>query len=489
MLYIDINTQQSNIEKLFKSSSKQDLDDLARLIEQSIYKGNNSFIKKVLTMMKDDLKEFYERSKISEYLMEVIARIPPYTFGLLKNPKLAEDIIDMCIENTDLFGEEPELNKEVMQEVSGVSRFTMRAYLCRSINDYIIRYCGQLNKKCSYEKLEKAFLWVKTLMDLDGTLADKIEGFPKPNYYLRWFAVRPLIKLSYRDVRKNLNNYKTGLGDEIKQFAFDVLDCTKKEIIESNSNPEGLLNQICRPFDVIRDLDEKEAKKVLCFIKKFNIKESSHLFIYYALYRTNDAERIGKDFNSRDFKNLLKGICRGRTTEFNQSDKLKEKITRVIYERIKNKQTQVIEFDFDFFEKIKDYWILLFENIHKSMLFSLIQTLALVLGHDRVYYNEYKKYFFKLVEKITENIKEESDGNYGLHEKQVLQAISKYNPDDLVKILFLFLKKGNKATGWIPFDYEVKHHLIPEIKGQKDKISKKNIDKAQAELAKYNLSL
>ncbi len=469
------------IEKLFKSSSKKDLDNLADILHMAFLKNNSDFIKKVLTFMDGDLEGFYQRAKVSEYLMQVIAQMAPWASSFLQNEKLAEKIMNMCINDIDLCGESKILHEEIIKKEASLGITTMRAHLCCSINSYVSRYCREQDKE-SLKKLEQAFLWIKILIDLDGSLAKKIPGFPSPNYYLRYFAIMPLLNLSYYRTRKNLNKYKPGLGDEVKNFAFAILEQTEQEIEINKYHPVNLLNQIGRLFNVIRDLDEREAKKVLYFIRKFNIAEEDHLFIYYAVFREKDPLFKGIDFKTDWFKEELKKICKGKTNS------LKGAISFTIYKRIENqnKETNKPEPDFNVFEKVKDYWVLLFKDINKNIRFSLIRALAIVLDRDKSYYDKYNKYFFILIKKTLESIKESEDSDF-LHWKEVLQAVSKHAPDDLTKILFLFLDKGNKGTGWIPFHYEVINSLIPEIKKQRNKITKDKVSRVVTELKKYNI--
>ena len=482
LLYEDLPA----VEKLLNSSSKKDLDILAGRVEKDIWSNNHDFIKKILKLMEDDFEGFYKRSKVSERLMQIIARMPSYATAenILNNEKLAEEIIDMCVKNdTNLCGESKTLHEWVAikgEESLGIT--TMRAHLCFSIDSYVTYYCQKTDKE-ALKKMEKAFSWIKILIDLDGSLANKIPDFPKPNYYLRYFALIPLTNLSYYSTRKNLNEYKPGLGDKIKDFAFEILEQTEREIETHKYNPTGLLDRIGMLFDIIRDLSEEEAKKVVYFIRKFNISEVAHLFIYYAIFREQDRLFAGMDFKSKWFKKELQDICKS------QADKLKREISFIIYKSIENtnEETKKIKPNFDLFDKVKDYWMLLFQNINKDMQFSLIRTLAFVLDRDKSYYNKYKKYLFKLIEKTLENT-EESDG-YFLDWDETLQAVSKHNPDDLIEILSLFWKKGNSITGWFPFYYEVTNRLIPEIKKQRDKISKYKIEKSKKELKKYNISL
>ena len=488
LLYTDVAviSQKPSIEKLFNSSLKKDLDNLAGIVEDAFSKNNLIFIKKFLKLIEDNLVEFYKRAKISDYLMYVIAQIPPKVAAenILNNEELAEEIIDMCVNDTDLCGENKTLHEQVaIKGEESLTITTMRAHLCYSINSYVAYYC-QKQDEVSLKKLAKAFSWIKILMDLDGFLADRIPGFPQPNYYLRHFALIPLTTLSYYRTRANLNKYKTGLGDEVKSFSFAVLKQTEKEIENNNYKPNRLLNHIGMLFDVIRDLTEEEAKKALCFIRKFNVSGFSYLFIYYAVFREKEALFAKMGFKSDWFKKELQDICKSR------SDELKSPISFDIYKNIenKNKKSQKPEPDFDFFEKVKDYWALLFENINKNTWYSLMRTLDFVLDRNTSYYSFYKKYFFKLTEQILASIEESEEYGF-LHWDETLQAVSKHAPDDLTKILFLFLEKGDCISGHIPFGDEVKNDLIPKIKQQKNKISQKNIKKAEVKLKEYNIYL
>ena len=166
-------------------------------------------------------------------------------------------------------------------------------------------------------------------------------------------------------------------------------------------------------------------------------------------------------------------------------DQLKYELSFTMYKDIKNER-QNSEPDFQFFEKIKDYWILLFKNRSKKMFFPLLMTLSFVLKKSS-YYNSYKEYFFQLINEEIRN--SETSGDYFLYIDKIAPAISKNNPDDLIKTLSLFLNKGDSARGYIPFSYEVKQKLIPEIKKMKNRISPQKIVKIEQELQKYNESL
>ena len=261
---------------------------------------------------------------------------------------------------------------------------------------------------------------------------------------------------------------------------FIMIEKTKKEIERNKYNPVELFSQITDLFNGMRDLNEDEAQKFLSFVKDFRIKEADHLFIYYALYRKNHFKEKGI-FKSDKFKQQLEDVCKS------EPDQLKHELSFTICRHIENKtEKDESQPDFKFFENIKSYWVLLFENIDKNMIFPLMRTLPFVLK-NKSYYSSYKKYFFQLIETMLQIYEHPND--YFIHLDNILPAISENNPDDLVKILFLFLNKGDPIKGIIPFNYEVRERLIPEIKKEKTRISPVSIEKAEEELKKYHETL
>ena len=483
---LDLQTfplKQSRLFKLFKSSSKKDLNCLASIIEKDLWNTDKSkLLEKVLELMKNylDLEDFYKRAQNSEYLKRIIIQLIGQAVNY--DIHLSEKIINLCINDTNLCGESEQLHNQVSKGQRGdlsISISTMRAHLCVAINSYIVNY-NQKTDRRSLEKLEIAFFWVKLLIDLDGSLANKIEGFPRPNYYLRYFAIIPLINLAHHEIRNKLNDFKKGFGDKIKNLAFAIIEKIKEEIEENKYTPYKLFSEISHLFDYMRDLNEEEAEQFLSFVEHFRIKEADHFFIYYALFREKHFKEKGS-FKSKDFKKMLKDICKG------QSDQLKQSISFTIYKSVENKkQNGESKSDFHFFEQVKDYWTFLFDDISEDMFFPLLMTLSFVLK-NKLYYDEYKKYFFQLVGKMLKNC--ENSNNYFIHLDSILPVISENNPNDLATILFLFLEKGDSARGYIPFGYEVRRYLIPEIRKAKDKISPETRCKIERELKKYNEAL
>ena len=472
--------EKSELSRLFNSSSEKDLNCLASVIEKDLWNAGGSNLKEAADFMKNhpDLEGFYNRIRASEDLKRAIAQLAERAVNY--DAGLSERIIDLCAKDTNLCGESEKLHSEVSKGEQHLSISTMRAHLCYAINSYVVRYNSKTDKQ-ALAKLEKAFFWIKQLIDLDEPHAVKIGGFPRPNYYLRSFAIMPLINLAHHEIRARLNKFKAGLGDEIKKLAFSIIERTKGEIEENKYTPYELFSKISILFDYIKDLNENEAEKLLSFIERFRIAGADHFFIYYALCRKDYFKEKGK-FNSAPFKERLRNVCKS------EPDQLKNSLSFTIYKIIENKRAdgRLRDTDFEFFEMAKDYWILLFENVSKNMLFPLLMTLSFVLK-NKSYYHGYKKYFFQLIEKALK--KWGNSNEYFLHLNHILPAVSENSPDDLAEILFLFLDKGDPSRGYIPFIYEARHALIPEISKARGKISKGKLSKAEQELAKYGLSL
>ena len=229
--------EDSDLSKRFKSSSEKDLNCLASIMEKDLWNTSGSeLLEKVLELMKNhlDLEDLYKRTKNSESLKRVIVQLAERAISY--DSGLSERIIDLCIKDINLCGESEKLHNKMSEGQKDLNISTMRAHLCVAINSYIVNYKQKTDRR-SLEKLAIAFFWVKLLIDLDGSLANKIEGFPRPNYYLRAFAIMPLINLAHHEIRDKLNNFKKNLGDEIKSLAFSMIDKTKEEIEKKQLYP------------------------------------------------------------------------------------------------------------------------------------------------------------------------------------------------------------------------------------------------------------
>ena len=488
-------------------------DFLSYFIYSSVWNSNPEVKRKILEFIESVFEDqkFLEGFASSENLRSSIANMGGCAVGFNKM-QLAEKIIELCLKDRssivsnspdkgiqttsdEIFcrnfidpdfsdKEHPEVkahNKIIKgEEFSTISG--MRCHLCYAIDAYLIKDFNEEGEEF-FKRREKAFRWIKTLIDLDGSLSGEIKGCPKPaNYYWRVFALKPLTNLSLYPIRKNLNSFKKGLGDEVKKFAFRILDQTEKDIKNYGYNPQYLFENIAFLFDKIRDLNEKEAKTLLDFMQKYNVRESNQLFIYFAVFRKEHLSNEEK-FDSSYFDNLLQNICKG------EPKSLKQSIAFTIYKNIENNKesgnNSGSEPSFSSFEKVKDYWILLFENFNDRMVFPLSKTLSFILNKKK-YYKDYIKYLFKITDKAL-NDYDLKLSIAAFSWKEFFSAIRENNPDDLAKILLEIFKKGDKSEGSFPFSHQMHNSLIPEWKKQKSKISDENNKKIEEYLREYNL--
>lgn len=451
--FIQLDPSKEIIE-LLESSNYDGFNRLASTIEKFNLTNKHEEIKKILNLMKDEnlLNNFYEKAKNSDYLKKMMAGVLA-DHAVRYDVELAEKIIQLCIEDPNLCDESESLNHKMIDGEVYSALVTMRSYLCFfSIPNYIY-YNFQKGDDISLARVEKSFRWIQRLIDLDGSLAESIEGFPKPNYYLRSYVIKSLISVSYYETRVTLNKFKKNLGNDIKDFALSILKSTKEELLESKHQPTFLLEQIGDLFDVIRDLNEREARLVLEFVNQFEVVSACHLFIYYALFRDGEPIFFDKDKNfARDsFEKTLKEVCMGKP------NRVKVEIAHVMSNGMGNDD----KLDANNFNKMEKYWWALFKDVNSDIIYSLMRGLSYILKDSKYYYNKYKKYFFKLIIKIL-NLKDVSKGYFlGLH--IIIPTIKKYNPDDLCELILLFLDEGDAKTGEFPFQIEVKHNLIEEF--------------------------
>jgi hypothetical protein len=136
------------------------------------------------------------------------------------------------------------------------------------------------------------------------------------NYYslnMASFALAQLgrVRLTYTDESKTTlfldDDPKIALtkAREVEQLAFEFLD---KILLLPEENARKVLGKsVLRVFDVIRTLNEKQAKLFLSSIQKFPFEvqeDAAALFLYYAFFRKDSY----KDFKFNKFKGLYSDI-------------------------------------------------------------------------------------------------------------------------------------------------------------------------------------
>ena len=474
------------IENRISSSSKESLDFVASFLDHVLYSVNmserNDILKKMIQIIKPVINENHRCNlEKSEYFMVTLANFVKPIVNL--DLEFAGKIIEFCINSKkqmceDFLNTYQSLNEKVLKGQDESSICTMRGHLCISINDYLLTTFVDVNNPTKKGCLirEKVFNWIKRLIDLDNIFFENNEMFPKSNYYLRMLALLPLSNLSYPQIREQLNKFNLNLGDEVKSYLFKIIEVTKKDINENqitqgieNYNPRGFFRYIARLFDKARDLNEEEAEKLLSFFQEFQVDDTGHLFIYYALFREKIFPEI--KFNSEKFKEILNEICKGEVND------IKRDIASILHEQFKKED----ELEDSKFKLLHSYWINLFDTSDKNLAFRLSYTLRYILQRENYYKNNIQ-YLFKIADELLKNWNSnQSLGFLTMNMEKIIPIIIKNNKEDLAKFLLKFLEKGDSSQGRLPFSYEVKRFLIPEYDKIKNDLvdteSKQKIDK------------
>lgn len=279
-----------------------------------------------------------------------------------KNYEQAKHIVDLCIDDPD-----PETDKESQYNYHIKIKNGEKESGITSVRGKIAWVLQQFAITNEPELMEYAFENTRALLDLDGSLAKKL-NYKEPDLYVRKQALVPFIELAHPWRRKKLNEYKHGLGDSVKKLAFDVLTSTDEQFKTQKANPKAIVEYLVSLFSYIRDLTIDEAKKVLNFFEEQKETAVHFLFTYFAEFHEKEL------FDSTYFKGKLKELCLN-DNPFKQS--FAWEFWRIAEEDCEKKMTN--------FERIEKYWKLLFEEYNQQVFDDIYRTLDITLTWPNKY--------------------------------------------------------------------------------------------------------
>jgi hypothetical protein len=325
----------------------------------------------------------------------------------------AKHIIELCIDdpdpNTD---EKSEFNYHLKikngEEESLIT--SVRGKLAWALQKFVIS-----NKpKLMQYALEKT----NTLLDLDGTLAKKL-NYSEPDLYVRRQALVPFIELSHPGRRKLLGE---DLSDYIRTIAFEILGTIDKQITSGEANPVSLIEHLVHVFSYIRDVSTDEAKEILNFFEYHKISKAHFLFVYFAVYRKNQYEKI--PFDSKYFEEKLIHLCQ-------ESDDFRESLAWDFWRTAENdKKNKTNHFD-----NIEKYWKLLFEKYDQRTFDNLYRTLEITLT-DSTRYKEHRELLKGALKKEIEYLKTNKIIDVHLWDpgKEIFQILKEHGDDDFLDV-------------------------------------------------------
>ncbi len=334
----------------------------------------------------------------------------------------AEHIIDLCIDDPDPdTDEKSEFNYHLKikngEEESLIT--SVRGKLAWAIQKFVISNDPKL--------MEYALEKTKILLDLDGTLAKKL-NYSEPDLYVRQEALVPFIELSHPGRRKLLCK---DLSDSIKTTAFDILRGIDKQIKSGEAKPISLTGHLLHVFSYIRDVSMDEAKEILTFFEYHKISKAHFLFVYFAIYRKDQYKEI--PFDSKYFENKLAQLCR-ENDDFRQS--LAWDFWRTA-EEDKEKKTNN-------FDNIEKYWKLLFNKYDQQTFDDLYRTLKITLTSPAKYI-EHKGLLKKALKMEIEYLRTHKiQAQLWEPGKEIFQILKERSDDDFLDVFGYLVENLNE---------------------------------------------
>lgn len=377
-----------------------------------------------------DKEIFWKTFQNNSYVRESIVSTGE---DLVKNKHYvqAKQIVDLCIAdpdpNTDV---ESQYNYHIKikngEKESGIT--SVRGRLAWVLQKFVLTNEPEL--------MEYAFEKTRVLLDLDGTLAMKL-NYKEPDLYVRKQALVPFIELAHPWRRNKLNEYRSGLGDRVKQTAFEILSDTKRQLSLKEAKPIALEEFLVSIFSYIRDLTVEEANQVLEFFKEQKETEAHFLFTYFAEFIKEES------FDSALFKKKLEILC-STDNPFKQKFAWEFWITA---EDDKKDGTSN-------FSKIEKYWKLLLEDYDPNVFNHIFRTLNVTLFHTDKYL-EHKKFFKKAIDKqITFHITNKQSASLWEPGSETFKILAEQDVNYFLEIFEFMLGKLNDATkGKIDISY------------------------------------
>lgn len=344
---------------------------------------------------------------------------------LVKNKQYeeAKKIVELCIEDPDPdTDEKSEFNYHLkIKNGEKESLITsVRGKLAWVLQKFVISNDPEL--------MAYAFEKINILLDLDGVLAKKLK-YSEPDLYVRKEALVPFIELAHPWRRKKLNEYKTGLGDEVKSLAFQVMRGLNEQFQSGTTNPKDLVEYLLHVFSHIRDLSVDEAKVVLGFFESREETHAHFLFTYFAEFIEVP------EFDKSYFKNKLKELCSG-------NNPFKETFAWEFW-RIADEDS---EKKTDNFPRVEQYWKLLFDKYHARTFDNIYRTVDVTLNWPKKY-SEHKDLLKKALEtEVSFYSTTKQPAQLWEPGSKTFQILLDHSIDDFLEVLLSLLEKIQLAN-------------------------------------------
>lgn len=292
------------------------------------------------------------------------------------------------------------------------------------------RLCWAIQKLIKNWKEDHDYIFEKTKILLNDQ-----------SYYVKMQAMVPLIEIAHPGRRKELPR----IGNEIKNYVISLLD--NNDII----NNKPLMEMLLRVFSYVRDISEKEAKKLLNICKKLNLADSCFLFLYFAIFRK---EQYDKNFNDNEFKVMLIKELEDKKSEIKSS--------------VACEFWRMLEKDFNIYPKIKDYFELIIDNYPEDDRDFIFMSLKIIVLND--FNNNYT-----LLKKAIKNSFSVVDSKEPVwcSYKEVFQILLERDKNKFIECFSIFMNEfRNKKDVWIS-DFPALLQMLSRIPPQDEALKRK----------------
>lgn len=345
---------------------------------------------------------------------------------LVKNKYYNEgkNIVDLCIDDPDPDTDKQDRYNQHIKIKNGESIPTISGV--RAHVAWLLKYFVLTNDP---SMMAYAYEKIKILMDLDGVLAKKLE-YSEPDLYIRKEALVPFLDLSDYWRRGKLNEYRAGLGDEIKLYALNLLRQINDQFEAKLSKPYDLIEYLIHVFSFIRDLSVDDATAVLSIFERRGAAKAAFLFIYYAEFVEDDQK-----FNSKPFKDKLRVLCSSESP-------FKGQLAWEFWNLAQNDQQKST----DDFLRVEPYFEHMV-NIYDKEAYEHIYRVIEVEIASPSKYAKYKNMFMKAFKiEIDSHIKNKQNAQLWGAEEDVFQIILGQSLDDFLSVFSFLLKMISDAT-------------------------------------------
>jgi hypothetical protein len=242
------------------------------------------------------------------------------------------------------------------------------------------------------------------------------------NLYVKLQAIAPLIEISSK--RQWLDGWgkrpRQGQYKEFHDLTFDLVKLVKK-----NPKYKAIAKWLCNVFAYYKDLSTEEVEQVLNALKI--TEESAGLFVYFAIFRQKHYKDQPINYNNQKFEKMLKKMI----SDKNGYLKLQENIAFYLWKAYEENPNVIYE--------IKPYIELMLEQPYLKQVYEyIIEIVKDCIESEPDLCTQWYKHILSVISEYPPSILQ--------HTERIVEAIAKFNPNELTNIVEKLLHLWEKGA-------------------------------------------